>query len=667
MATDTGIASGAIANCTDGADSVPIVKWEAQARSLSGVSSVDYKHSAKNLLVLDFANRTVVTSATYANTTPRDFSKPYIYVGISGNNYFRNDYINSYSYTDTSITVNTKTKGYGIGITLSVDPNTQYRLSYANSASSYLAVGFYDKDGAYINWQPCDTSAKHTFTTPSNCVNLMVVFRPNVVDTNYTYANIQMEFGSTTTSYEPPVPVDVKTATLGRTVYGAKLNLTSGTGTENMVRVKISDLTWTYYTGGTNPIFYTQNVSNLKMYSRGELPNIRIQGFNDPVFAQRRSYQSKNMADLDCSVFEDTSTITFRCTAYTSRDDMLAAIGDNYIIYETTQTTDFTFDPISKPETYLGMNNFWIDCGDSSVEYYKSGYGFTSVTLNLGTGKNQVPDNVTWTMGTRDDSGNHVASNTSHYSSPIPVVPNSNYAFQGMYPDGVNTAWRIYRLDANKNWVSRSSAVTANKYVAGSGANIYYIQLECSSTIGATDIQVEKNGRCSDFEPYSATSVTAKLHKLVYLANIDAIRGTGLVTWHKVVYTGADDEAWGQSISSGVYRYYIKNNDVKQPTSDRGVVYSSIGTYGSGNAVGTIFSSAYNQDTRIFYIPPQTCTTTAEFKTWLQSNNLDVTYEKATPESFTFPPVSFDTIEGEQFLFASEGNSALTYRKAVDS
>lgn len=638
MATDTGIASGAIANCTDGADEVPIVKWEAQARSFNGVSSV----------VATAMNKNFVIAPTYTDNTislcmdmGADIHVSYINMSFLATNAVAQSGVGALvDYRESNGTHHYRTitgfkNSSNVAFKVNEEQNGYFSNTYSNISFRYIYI-YYVKIG-YGKIQ-------------SDCLS-----------------NWQVELGQVRTDYVPKVSAS-QTATLGRTVYGAKLNLTSGTGTENMVRVKISDLTWTYYTGGTNPIYYAQNVSNLKMYSRGELPNIRIQGFNDPVFAQTRSYQSKNMADLDCSVFEDTSTICFRCTAYTSRDDMLAAIGDNYIIYETTQTTDFTFDPISKPETYLGVNNFWIDCGDSSVEYYKSGYGYTSVTLNLGTGKNQMPDNVTWTMGTRDDSGNHVASNTSHYSSPIPVVPNSNYAFQGMYPDGVNTAWRIYRLDANKNWVSRSSAVTANKYVAGSGANIYYIQLECSSTIGATDIQVEKNGRCSDFEPYSATSVTAKLHKLVYLANVDVIRGIGSVTWNKVVYTGADDEAWGQNINSGVYRYYIKNNDVKRPTSGRGVVYSSRGTYASsGNAVGTIFSSASSATSVvIYYVPPQTCTTVAEFKTWLQSNNLDVTYEKATPESFTFPPVSFDTIEGEQYLFASEGNSALTYRKAVE-
>lgn len=36
------------------------------------------------------------------------------------------------------------------------------------------------------------------------------------------------------------------------------------------------------------------------------------------------------------------------------------------------------------------------------------------------------------------------------------------------------------------------------------------------------------------------------------------------------------------------------------------------------------------------------------------------------PETFTFEPISISTDEGENTLFATEGDSAITYRKAVD-
>lgn len=46
----------------------------------------------------------------------------------------------------------------------------------------------------------------------------------------------------------------------------------------------------------------------------------------------------------------------------------------------------FTFTPITPtPETALGVSNWWSEQGDSEVTYYKSGYGFTSVTVHKET------------------------------------------------------------------------------------------------------------------------------------------------------------------------------------------------------------------------------------------------------------------------------------------
>ena len=64
---------------------------------------------------------------------------------------------------------------------------------------------------------------------------------------------------------------------------------------------------------------------------------------------------------------------------------------------------------------------------------------------------------------------------------------------------------------------------------------------------------------------------------------------------------------------------------------------------------------------------------------WVHTPSNDVTYsefqvEKGSSVSdfapyfdpFTFPPISMNTTEGENTLFANEGNSSVTYRKAVD-
>ena len=159
------------------------------------------------------------------------------------------------------------------------------------------------------------------------------------------------------------------TVSLGRTIYGGSVDVVNGTGKDTYAKIKISDLNWAYYTAGTNPIFYANNVPNMKKYARAEMPNIVIDGYTTRT-AHSRSNLSTNMANMECSAIENAQTITFRNDTYTSVSDMLSDIGDEYIVYEVETPTDFTFTPITPtPETALGVNNFWADEGDSEVTY----------------------------------------------------------------------------------------------------------------------------------------------------------------------------------------------------------------------------------------------------------------------------------------------------------
>lgn len=156
---------------------------------------------------------------------------------------------------------------------------------------------------------------------------------------------------------------------LGRTIYGGQVDAVNGTGTYNCARIKFSDLNWTYYTAGTNPIFYANNVPNMKTYSRGAMPNIIIDGYTTRT-AHSRSNLATNMANMECSAIENGPSIAFRNVDYTSVSAMLADLGNEYIVYEVETPTDFTFTPITPtPETALGVNNFWADEGDSDVTY----------------------------------------------------------------------------------------------------------------------------------------------------------------------------------------------------------------------------------------------------------------------------------------------------------
>ena len=171
--------------------------------------------AGKNLLQV--TGRTAVTTGNILNTTPRDFSAPYAYIGITLNNYFNNGRISSYSITDKSVSLTSAQKGYGIGLNVGVSPETTYTFSYKNKASAVSGVGYYDIDGHYLSYKQF-LAGTWSFTTPANCVNLMVVLIPSAnIDT--LYDEPQLELGSLESSWVPYENICPISGLTGLSVY----------------------------------------------------------------------------------------------------------------------------------------------------------------------------------------------------------------------------------------------------------------------------------------------------------------------------------------------------------------------------------------------------------------------------------------------------------------
>lgn len=282
----------------------------------------------------------------------------------------------SYVFQNGGLTI-TATGTYArIGFAIPCIQGATYTLSYKGSSDAqYKRVLIYPNElwssASYSQTlTETETAYSTTFTTQSNYIYLGFYLTTTGSTGTETIKDIQIELGSTAHDYEPYQTPTQYAANLGRTVYGAEVDLVNGTGISKCVRVKFSDLNWTYYTSGTNPIFYANNVPNMLTYSRAVIPNISIDGYTVRS-ANSRSSLATNMADMECSAIETAQTIAFRNTSYTSKDAMLAALGDEYISYEVDDEsyTDFTFDG-QEIDTQLGFNAFWSDSGDTEVTYY---------------------------------------------------------------------------------------------------------------------------------------------------------------------------------------------------------------------------------------------------------------------------------------------------------
>lgn len=177
-------------------------------------------------------------------STAREFVLNTYVIGMSVNNYYRQNYTNwvlNPSVENGVISFSSGTaSGYGIGFPLSLAAGQRYYLSGTVTNSGTAGAIYYDKDGNLISYQA--SRLNNTLLIPNNTVTTVICFYSTATNTSYTFSNIQLELGSTATTYEPYDP--------NNTVYGGYVDLVTG------------EVVKTWKLGGINDINITAPNSN---------------------------------------------------------------------------------------------------------------------------------------------------------------------------------------------------------------------------------------------------------------------------------------------------------------------------------------------------------------------------------------------------------------------
>lgn len=409
--------SGAIASCSDGADSVPVKSWEIEIEpNLDGVSQIVATQGKKNFIPL----------LTWYNA--------------------------GYEYTNAGITFKVLSDG-GIRITgkttsanysqfnivsYTSAPTTQWQLYVpkGNYAFSLTGITSYIRlvtSGSSNNGFPYSevtysaqsrTGAVTDDTKPFNYVILRVY--PTEDDIDVTVYP-QLEVGSSATSFEPySAPVD-KTVNLGRTIHGGTADVVNGTGTETYIGKDMNSLEWVRVQYQTSGIY---GFRHIPIDKKNGAFNVMANGYTTATSGHGWGV---NMEDMTVVGQSGTSNIFIRDDRYTTAEAFTEAVSGK-IAYELADEykTEITFTPITPtPETALGVNNFWADTGDSEVVYRGSGTitpivptlisksitendtynasddnadGYSQVTVNVPQGST-IPFEKVWSSG---DTGSEV-------------------------------------------------------------------------------------------------------------------------------------------------------------------------------------------------------------------------------------------------------------------
>ena len=316
---------------------------------------------------------------------------------------------------------------------------------------------------------------------------------------------------------------------------------------------------------------------------------------------------NKNYLSQQTSSWETTKTFTTPNNAY-------------YISFATKRSDDGTM-------TQSDLNTLHIQLEKGSLSSTYEPYIGNSYEVNLG--KNLF-DKSTITNGYRLDGSGAPSgvANNEFTSDFISVKPNTTYIRN---IGNISAYTRTCFYDGSKTFISKDDS----NQTFTTPSNAYYLRFS-EYTSRLDTMQLEKGTQASSYSPYFTPIELCKIgdyQDYIYKENGNWYKYNAI---GKVVLDGTET-GWLSQTQTGFYRYGLTINDMNNDSSLADVVliisnfFKGITFNGRGSSgYETIYAVSNNQQHQ-FFVNTQQYSTIAEFKTWLNTNNLIVYYVLAIP------------------------------------
>lgn len=243
-------------------------------------------------------------------------------------------------------------------------PSTAYKINFTNGVGGVSRMCFYDINGVHLAGKDI---ASASFTTPSDAYYYAFVLNATY---GTTYKNDICIFihhdSSMDGTYEPywerTYPLDDSITLRGIYKLDSSNNLyadgdvypPSGEVTRKRGRMNLGEQNWTYYTSGTNPIFYLSvHTADAKVYSRGNTVEVICQNYPVGLTATARSNiaGSTGLPDKSCTWMEGSDgKFVIRDSSYTDAASLKAALANVYMEYELATPTTEEASPYTSPQ-----------------------------------------------------------------------------------------------------------------------------------------------------------------------------------------------------------------------------------------------------------------------------------------------------------------------------
>ena len=338
-------------------------------RPIKGRDSVTVERCGENLIDIRADLALYDGNKSFSDSEKRVIKPHVLAVGISGNNYFSEGIIESYTISDGRLHFKTKAPGYGLGVGVILTPGETYSIGFDGDALTLgtINVAYYAEDGTYLS-----RNENKTFTVPLDAVYSVIVFRGiDEVDADITFENIVLVPGTTAPTAYTPYIGQTSALTLPRTIYGGTVDAVSGSCEKAWNEITLID-TYSWY-ASTNQYrtFYCVNIKNITrtaIENSEHAKNWKCTHFKSEAYSYAQSGDRDNTVSFQSD--RETLVITFPGTI----DELKSYLAAQYaagtpvqIAYKLATPEPFTATGAQPIPALPGVNTLITDADNVTV------------------------------------------------------------------------------------------------------------------------------------------------------------------------------------------------------------------------------------------------------------------------------------------------------------
>jgi hypothetical protein len=460
-----------------------------------------------------------------------------------------------------------------------------------------------------------------TFNTGDNkyldLIFQVTINAPAVINT-LTITNIQLEQGSTATSYEP-YKGNTYEVNLGKNLLDTS---NAESRTHNGITFTLDNDGSITANGTATSLAFMLVLSQAQspLYKAGNYAFSLVNEMPNNCYARFEFFDSNNTMILRKNITkQDTATLSQDCYLKVS-----------YVITSGTVLNNFVnYIQLEKGSIATSYSPYFTPIELNKINTYQD-------SIKKSTGKNILNSEIEageYNINTGEKRGGAGAYRTA---TPVEIEPNTTYKFS---INGSNYAINVLEYDKDMNFIGYlTSAVIPKDNSFKTSSNTKYINIFRGTTGGNENWQIEPGDTATSYEPYG---------KVWYIE-----KQIG-----KVVLDGSETN-WN---IGGTNTYYLNNsiNAIYNPDLSNVIAVSNYFKWGNGTTTAFVYGSMwFNNNGTNIRLQKDEVANVDNFKTWLSTHNTEIKYIQATPTYIEI--TNTELIEDLETLYTAKSQNGTT-------